>query len=477
MKKYIKILAGVLISTLLACDPGEFDDINKNPNAPSTVNVEALFANGLFSTGGTNSSMALWTQQMSRTYYTSESHYETFRGNFAGVYSGPLMDLQFIIDLEDPQEIYGNIKAASKILQAYFYLITVDTFGPVPFSEALQGTANLTPKYDAEKDIYAGVLESLAQGEAALDESKGAIGGDPMLGGDVAHWKKFANSLIMQAAVRISDTDLAQAKTYFAEAYARGGIVDVSDNINYLHFDKDGQRNFWFTDKSGRFDYAPSDIFVDFMEKTNDPRIDAFINSPTDYNPAEDPEEGKYVGMPYGLKQAEASAFSKSTISSFGTYINSADTPMPVLTASQTWLNIAEAASLGWISGITAKEAYEKGVRSSMEQFDVTEETLIDEYLKGSSIAWQDSKSKELLGNQKWVSLFFQPYDAWRAWRKFDFPVLTPTPNAVNPTKKIPVRLAYGNGETVENAKVYEVGVKLLGGEDNEATRLWWDKF
>lgn len=65
------------------------------------------------------------------------------------------------------------ILGASKIMRAYVLMTMVDIYGDIPYTEALQGNANLTPKYDKSAAVYAGVYEELNQAIADLNNTLG----------------------------------------------------------------------------------------------------------------------------------------------------------------------------------------------------------------------------------------------------------------------------------------------------------------
>ena len=55
-------------------------------------------------------------------------------------------------------------------MQAWVYQNMTDFWGDIPYSEALKGDAGgpLKPKYDAQKDIYYGLLKTLTDASASM---------------------------------------------------------------------------------------------------------------------------------------------------------------------------------------------------------------------------------------------------------------------------------------------------------------------
>ena len=108
-----------------------------------------------------------------------------------------------------------NLNAALRIQRVYMMSILTDAYGDVPYSEAglgyLEGKA--TPKYDRQEDIYNDFFTELEACVNQLGTGTDRITGDVTnLGGDIAAWKKFANSLRMRFAMRISDKNPAKAR-------------------------------------------------------------------------------------------------------------------------------------------------------------------------------------------------------------------------------------------------------------------------
>ena len=66
--------------------------------------------------------------------------------------------------------------------------------------------------------------------------------------------------------------------------------------------------------------------------------------------------------------------------------------------------------------------------------------------------------------------------EAWSEWRRTGFPALSPAPDAVNASKRIPRRYAYPLAEPNLNAANYTAAVARLAGGDTHDGRVWWDK-
>jgi len=251
INRYILFLLLAVLVSFSSCDNG-FEELNINPNEPTAVPTSYLLAaaqKGLMDNlwdewwnGRRGNQLA---QYWSSNQYSNESRYQlrvqitnTYWGNFyaGGTDGGGLIDLNEIIRLctDDPDgnTVSGdpqNQIAVAKILQSWTYLMMSDCWGSIPYTESLNGTEIQQPAYDSQSVVYEKVLGVLK--EAASDIKLDASGpsGDNIFNGDMAKWKKFANSLRLRAAIRMSDVDAGSAETHVSEAIA-GGVMESNDD-------------------------------------------------------------------------------------------------------------------------------------------------------------------------------------------------------------------------------------------------------
>jgi len=467
--KYFGILA-LSIGLLNSCETVDFGDENLNPNQPSTASTAALLTNAMRALPGHVSEVNgnMWVQYISQITYTEESRYSTVQRSYDSWYSGALKDIQEVIDLntEDAASYTGggttaNQIAVAKILKAYYFQALTDRWGMVPFSEALLGVDNITPKFDTQQDIYNGCFALIDEALASINTS-GTLNGDILFGGSMAHWKKFANTLKLVMALRIADADETTAKAKFLEA--RPGVISsVAENINYPYLTEDTNDNPWQDRFETREDYALSNVLVDHLQGMNDPRLMQFGELPA--------SGGDYVGVPYGVEnpnvlQANVS-FIDSDIIYDGTQKGGA-----IFTYAQVAFSIAEAAHRGWTSD-SIEDWYNVGIQASMDQWGVSADDA-SAYLAQASVQFDSTKAMEQIATEKYVSLFLQGFEAWSEWRRLDYPQLSPAPDALTGTG-IPVRYGYSANTAALNEANYNAAVSAQGA-DTQDTKLWWDK-
>ena len=475
MKNYIKPLSlvAVVLISFNSCETIDFGDVNLKPNSPATASTAALLTNAQRSipTIVSEVNSNLMVQYISEITYTEDSRYERFEWSYDYWYSGPLKDLQEIIDLNssDPDKYINggtteNQIAIAKILKVYFYKYLTDRWGMIPYSEALQGSDQTKPKFDTQESIYYSLFEEIDSAVSSI-KTDGDIKGDILFDGDLIQWKKFANTMKLILAMRISNVNESLAKNKLTEAFQAGVISSVDENIHYPFLTEDANDNPWQDRFQTREDYAVSDVFIDFLTDNNDPRISSFAELP------KSDTTGTYVGCPYGLAnpnilQSEIS-FITSDIIKDGTSSGGM-----LFSYAQVCFSMAEAALRGITSVDNAQTWYERGIDASMAQWSVSQEEA-DAFKSQDNIAYNQSNALEQIATQKWVSLYMQGSEAWAEWRRLDFPKLNPAKDALS-GNGIPVRNGYSALTKSLNAANYEEAVKAQG-DDNQDTRLWWD--
>ncbi|GAB2561123.1 SusD/RagB family nutrient-binding outer membrane lipoprotein [Spirosoma aerophilum] len=481
MKGYKYLLFTGLLTSTLACN--DFGDMNVNPNSALFPNTASLITgaertvgtiNSQVGPGGFNIAPALYVQQFSDVTYIEDSRYKTINFSYNGLYSGPLVNLQAIIDQNSNESTRGlaaaygsngNQIAIARILKAYVFQYITDRWGDVPYSQALKADQNFSPAFDKQQDIYNDLFKEWKEAAAQFDGGK-AVSGDILLGSNADRWKKFAASLRLIAALRLSKADPAKGKAEFAAALTDGVLASNADNVQYKYLADANNENPLYTNyvRSNRKDFALSNTFVDYLKQLNDPRLPVYAARNL---------KGEFVGAPYGVFPAPGKAQDYSLA---GAAISAQTAPVNIMTYAQVLFAQAEAVKLGWITG-DAKALYESAVKASMQQWLGTAYTdaAFAAYIAQPSVAYTDAKAIELIGNQRWIALFFQGTEAWNEWRRTGFPTLKPAPTTLNGGTDIPRRLAYPTTETTLNAKNY---AEVVGrqGKDDQYTRVWWDK-
>jgi hypothetical protein len=504
-----KFAAAALITSVImgtgCAKIDQFGDINNNPNGIVNPVPSALLTNVSSQIGGFASVLrtAVYAQYIAENQYTDASLYALPLLEMSGTYSGPLNDLQVIINYNSNPLTAGaasvdganaNQIAIARILKAFLYWQTTDRWGEIPYSEALKGAANLTPKFDKQEDIYIDMIKELK--EAASSFVIGApIKGDIIYGGNTDKWIRMANSLRLLMAVQMSNRHpgaggIAALAAADAASSPGGLITSNADNFT-LQYPGGSYQNPWYLAFLAREDYASCKTMGDVLGGLGDSRINAFGTNT--------------IMFPYGLTRDLAINYGNSVGNGQSVplaVIHRMDnSPVVVIGASTVLLARAEAKERGWItvSGAepTAEQDYNAAITANFAQWGLT---VTAGYLNGGanyntspgvtgSIGAgtapydnfraadnniQDAATPNKLARialQRWIAGFPNGNEGWAQQRRTGVPNLKTTRFKTGP---FVTRYVYGNTDYgLNNANTLEAAARMGG--DLQDSKVWWD--
>ena len=465
--KQLTILS-IAIILLSGCSKFD-DDININPNQPSSASNTQLIANAqLYLPGLSTSPQAQYNAQfLSETEYPNLSLYNQVSFNFYDLYTGPLMNLETVLKSTNYNGNEGPVAnqiAVAKILKAYFFWHITDRWGDVPYTDALKTSANFAPKYDKQEVIYDSLFKLLEDANNMI--VTGNIINDIVYNGDMAKWKKLANTLRMLMALRLSKVNPSKGSTQFNAAMTAGPMTANADNLVFKHLPEAANQNYWYGQVFGlnRTWWALSKTLVDKMKPASDPRL-AIYGDKTKSIPQD------YVGLPYG----NTSVINKDNYSLMGTAIWKQDAQIHLVTYAQMLFAKAEAAKLGWITGgdVTAKTNYDLAIEQSVRQWNNNSITGLSAMMLHPDIAYDPVNALQKIAVQRYIHLFMHGYEAWAEYRRTGYPNDMASPAG----KPVPRRQGYPTQEQFNNTTNYQQAVQTqFSGQDNLTGRVWWDK-
>ncbi|WP_118193431.1 SusD/RagB family nutrient-binding outer membrane lipoprotein [Albibacterium indicum] len=476
MKKiFLYILPLVLLGS---CVKG-LDDYNIDQKNPSEVTPGSLFANStkvisdIITTPNVNNNVfRFWVQQWTATTYQDEPRYDFVTRNIPlnfwnQFYREALMDLKTSKEVAEADEfldpaIKANQVALTEILSVYAWTVIVNTWGDVPYSEALNLDEFGRPVYDDAATIYQDLFSRLDAAIAAIDPSAEGFGSSDLIyADDLNAWVKFAHSLKIKMAITIADADAAAAQSAFTSSQDKA-FASNADNAAFAYQaaspNNNPISNSLVPPFTARQDYVIASTIVNRMNSLEDPRMDFFFKDKID---------GKYVGGTPGV----TSPF--DDFSHVSDKITDPTFEALLLDYSEVLFIKAEAAARGW--GGNATTLYQEAITASMQYWGVGSAD-ITAYLARPDVNYSISSAnyKERIGNQKWLALYNRGYDAWVEWRRLDYPALSPAQNADGP---MPTRLPYLTSEyTLNEANVSAAAGKIDGGDEADG-KVFWDKF
>ncbi|MDN3670028.1 SusD/RagB family nutrient-binding outer membrane lipoprotein [Echinicola jeungdonensis] len=522
MKSFkIKIFVTGLTTLLWACDL----DYKENPNEITDPPTSGLLNDATkkmmddlydewFQGRFTLVTMQYWTQSEyadEDRYVYRESQRETWEDFYANLEN--LRKVLYLNTNEDTRvenSQYGaneNQIAVVRILMAWTFNVMADTWGDIPYYSYGSDDADfqalrvadveeeiLSPAYASQEKIYADILNELQEAEAMIDEAALGVVGDNIYGGEenqMALWKKFANSLRLRVALKISGVNPSLAETHINDAISKGVFTSNEENAGFTYESSDVNAApiYRAFNVSNRKDFAISHPFCQMLLGNN--LVDHDGNDITDnpFSGIRDPRlemyaipnsNGDFVGMPVNESSSEAQVFVWESLPG--------DKIINVPNYTQTLMEFAEVSFILSELNNWNQTHYENGVRASMQKWGVPTED-IDAY-----IAALPPASEETVLTQKYISLYMDAHTAWQEYRRTGYPqtlILPGTEFSVTPVAgttidytfsslvdgitDIPFRMQYPDFERTLNGDNRRQAVSNLDNGDALNSKLWWD--
>jgi len=462
-----------------ACD-NDLTSINQNPNGPTDVAAEYLFPQGVTSvvatlrgTGFDMTMTSLWAQHYAKIQYVDEDRYDIRPGSidawWSGLYSGGLQDLKQAVDKATAANKPNQV-AASQIMRTWTFGVMTDLWGDIPYSEANAGDAadgTTTPKYDRQQDIYTGMFATLKDASDKITAGGAGFGNaDPIYDGDMARWKKFANSLRARYAMRLSKRDPTAARAQLTAALA-AGVFTSNDDGAALTWSAEPNVAPIYNNAKTRDDHRVSKTLVDTLKSLSDPRLAVYAQCTAVSAAAGGCD---YIGVPNGLTSPAAIALGLTKTSKIGKVFHAAQAPSWLMDYAEVLFIQAEAAQRGWTAG-NAATLYNAGIAASLSQNGVSA-SAIAAYVAQPKVAYSAATGLTQIALQKWIALYGQGSEAWAEYRRTGVPSLKAGPAAILPT--VARRLTYPLSEQSFNKAARDAAIATQGA-DALTTRVWWD--
>ncbi len=520
----VLILPLVCAGFILGSCTKKYAEINTDRNTIATIGAAELPF--LFARAQKEATPSIWNYQIAQnlfadqyaqyiantaTYFPSDRlviRMDWVGAAFNPIYTDVVPQLQTIFEAADPAS--AEYALANVLWVQSFHRVT-DYWGPIPYFQA--GTPANTVPYDPQDKIYDDFFKRLTAAVTVLNGKKtekpyGDF--DIMYAGDVNKWIKFANTLRLRLAMRISKVDPARAKTEAeaAVAAASGGVLtDSPGDDAYVKRSEVGQDNNGLSIMSDWNEFRMSAAMESVLKGYSDPRM------PIYFLPAQ--KTGTFEGHRNGLTSTEQTQdINKADANSHvGPRWTNADiypggikghlaTPQNVMATAESYFLRAEGALLGWNMGGTARQFYEDGITNSMKQWGITNAATITNYINSTAtpVAPNDflnsppmtnipvkfdagnvAIQREQIALQKWLAIYPDGHEAWADYRRSRALKLYPVahsdnPDITNTTTQWIRRIPFLESEKQNNKAEVDKAVGLLGGPDKVTTPLWWDK-
>lgn len=476
MKKII--LTVFTFVALVSCQTDEaYEDLNRDPKNPTQVEAAFLFTSAtkslfdqMTSTNVNTNVFRMLGQHWTETTYTDEANFDLngrniTQNHWSELYRDVLLDLRTARENTNKdagltQAEKDTRNAQIEIVMVYTWAQLVETFGDIPYTEALSPNEFILPVYDDAATVYTDLLARLTAAIPMITDS-GFGSADPIYGGDSTNWKKFGNSLLLRMGIRVADapgfTSLSQEAVSTA---VNGGVfTSNADNASLVYSGTTPNTNPVWVDlvQSGRSDFVAANTLVDVMNELEDPRRPYYFD--------ENLGAGVYVGGPYGDNN------SYSLYTHVGDRMLDPTNPASLIDYSEVSFYLADAAERS-LSGtpVLASGFYNEGIKASFDEWGVPG---VDAYLLKPNVNYLTAPGtwREKIGKQFWLAMYNRGYEAWTAWRTYDVPTLNLPAESELP---VPTRYTYPVNEQNLNEANWSAASAAIGG-DEQTTKLFWD--
>ena len=505
-----RLLALLIVPVATIACHDAYDALFLDPDRSTTARIEYLFTQGLLDSDfpihygewywQVYENVAAWAQVSGTVndVHMMQPVSDQWQNTWTDYYTKAAMDVREIrviydrlpADQKASYEVYLHL---GKIVNAFTTARTTDLWGDIPYSEAFTARQtvgqNLFPKFDTQESVYDAILQDLKDASDALRSLSvvhpALAAQDLLLKGDVMGWRRFANSLRLRLAMRLSEVASAKAQAIVQEILA--------DPTTYPLVETNAQNVAWYMDPSWIYDHnslgnrsratserpdkawAPK-VMLDMMVADTDPRL------PILFDPVLDTVV-RYAGLPSSPNDQQP-PLDRTRYSRLDSLMFSHNDNFPgwVMTAAEVQFLKSEAYMRGWATG-DPQAAYESALDLSVAMY-------YDTYNRNSAVtpkiplpsAAQMSAFKarpsvaydgtlQRIATQKWIHLgIVQPYEAWAELRRTDFPVLPPDSIGGRLLERT-LRVVYPSTEITNNSQSYAA----VRAKDTPTTRVWWD--
>ncbi len=516
------ILLSVCILTVLTSCKKSFEDLSVNTNKPSSVPPSLLLTGVLNSIYDAPDEEAEIADQY---YIYNYDYYGNNRYDF-GSGDNYYSTLENVIRMEDEAVKAGSpalnpYSALGKFFRAYFFIKMSMEMGDIPFTQALQGIANLSPVYDPQKLVFQKSLLLLDSANtdltALITKGENNFAGDIYYGNDLKKWQKAVNTYKLRVLIDLSkkenDAEL-NIKQQFATIIGNKSQYPIfeneGDNLQYTYVTP---TNF-YPNNPGSFGFDASRkntsaTYLGLLTQLKDPRtfvtaeparyyVDNLGKSPTDFSAF----VGADPGLDLGVMYSEAGSGKYSFLNRkyfFSTYTGEKSIQIGY---AEMLFNIAEAINRGWITG-DAEAYYTNGITSSIQSYgipltgsfsayfyrpgstDVANAANYDAYpvdfdfntyyaQPAVKYAGNSADGLKQILQQKYLALFrHSGLQSYFNYRRTGVPAFSTGPGTGN-GNRIALRFQYPGSERSANTANYDAALKSQFGGNDDINAVMW---
>lgn len=490
--KIMALLALIIGLTGVSCE--KLSEVNVNPNQAASTHPQAQLTKvqwDAFRTWRGTAPLYVIKMLVQTDGENSNQIYSWQRGDF-----GQYNLLRNVIKMqEEAEDIEAHSYVAlAKFFRAYYFYNLTLHFGDIPYSEALKGESEsiYTPKYDAQKDIFKGILAELKEANELLAAHPDIIAGDIIYQGSSSQWQKAINAfrlkVLMTLSNKESDTDLNIKSEFASIVNSQPLFTSLADDAQLVFLNQEGNRYPEFNSSSYGSGMYVDSTFIKRLQDRKDPRLFVLIGQTRlgkeagadldDFSSY----EGGDPAVPYAQVNDKAVAGRLSKVLERFTDDPTTE-PLVLIGYAEQQFILAEAMVRGWISG-DANQSYESGIRTAFKFYEnyakglssFVSEDKVDTYLQQAIIRLDAVTSTpekiERILMQKYLRSFHQGgYSAYFDHLRTGYPDFRKASGV-----RVAYRWMYPQAEYNNNTDQVSEAISSQFGSsgDNIHSRTWW---
>ncbi len=392
-----------MAASVLSTGCSDWLDINHNPNYPEQVPTEQMLPG--IEVGAAYTVMSwdfLFYAGVLNQYITQKPGASQFKEveqfhkveceiTYRNIFTSQLLEAKSLKESKNENSLYAAI---SELMSIYDWQVAVDTWGALPYSEALNPLI-LEPKFDDDKAIYADLLKRIdvvinnfASNYYVSDIPSNL---DYIFGGDAEAWAQFANSLKLRMMLRLVNTnmtDYASIKAFADGAKFIETTAMLSENVWEQKSGKMYPLDEYENGQFATLNVVPSASIVKYME--SDSRLAMVFTK----------VEDAFAPVVQGAYDPESSSAKYSKLVPAKKHI-------PLISTWEIYFDLAEVALMTG-DNAKAKTYYEKAVDESFAYWGLSAENAKSEVYDGESAYAALSGDKDAdfktINLQRWAS-------------------------------------------------------------------------
>lgn len=481
MKKIIVILS--LGALIIQSGCKKFSEFQTDPNK-TTIATPDLLLNSIEQNAfqSTDINIAITSRQMVYTDAVSlNQYYGWSRASFSA-----FNNLRQVLKMEQAATAQSKPEyiPLAKFFRAWYFLQLTQTFGDIPYTDALKGEDGLnSPAYDKQEDIYLNILNDLKAANDLINASTASVQGDIVYNGNMQRWKRAINSLslrvLMSMSVHENDTRF-DIKKRFADIVNTPATYPLytsnDDNAQLKFYDLQSNRYPYFNGNDIQTTNYMDETFVDLLKSLKDVRLFSFADKAPKNSALPATDFNAYGGVKGSAavneNKVRVVAGEASKINP-RFYNNPVNEPSIALGYAEQQFTLAEGVVRGWIAG-NAADYYKKGITASMSFYNIGQ-AAIDTYLAQASVQITTGNPIQQIITQKYIASFLN--SGWQPFyeqRRTGFPVFDVSGAGMLNDKKIPKRWMYPQSELQTNQQhVTEAITRQFPEGDNINGVMW----